>query len=140
MPVFIIDETSGTLRTNQTYGEFADGYFVVVIKATNAPLQKDFTKVKVRICNWFLSIAYGSSINDVTTNGEGSRILLNSAKPIVLTVWGGVQKLFKITWRHLWTCLLWLNLCNSYLWPKCSKKLKCGMLAKALRSDRLVLV
>ena len=25
----------------------ADGYFVVVIKATNAPTQKDFTKVKV---------------------------------------------------------------------------------------------
>ena len=46
--VFIIDELTGTLRTNQTYGQFADGYFVVVIKATNAPTQKDFTKVKVR--------------------------------------------------------------------------------------------
>jgi hypothetical protein len=45
--VFIVDELSGTLRTNQTYGEFADGYFVVVVKATNAPQQKDFTKVKV---------------------------------------------------------------------------------------------
>ena len=47
VPVFIVDELSGTLRTNQTYGEFADGYFVVVVKATNAPQQKDFTKVKV---------------------------------------------------------------------------------------------
>ena len=46
-PVFIMDELTGTLRTNQTYGQFADGYFVVVIKATNAPAQKDFTKVKV---------------------------------------------------------------------------------------------
>jgi hypothetical protein len=46
-PVFIIDELTGTLRTNQTYGQFADGYFVVVIKATNAPTQRDFTKVKV---------------------------------------------------------------------------------------------
>ncbi len=49
VPVFIVDELSGTLRTNQTYGEFADGYFVVVVKATNAPQQKDFTKVKVAI-------------------------------------------------------------------------------------------
>ena len=48
--VFIIDPASGILQTNRTLGQFADGYFNLVFRASNGPGDKkrgDFTTLKV---------------------------------------------------------------------------------------------
>ena len=48
--VFIIDPSSGILQTNRTLGQFADGYFNLVFRASNGPGDKkrgDFTTLKV---------------------------------------------------------------------------------------------
>jgi hypothetical protein len=46
--VFIIDQLTGVIQTNQTYGRFADGYFEITVKATNSHDDKlDLTIVKV---------------------------------------------------------------------------------------------
>jgi len=34
---FLIDPVTGVIQTNQSYGRYSDGYFDVVIKATNSP-------------------------------------------------------------------------------------------------------
>lgn len=46
--VFIIDQLTGVLQTNQTYSRFSDGYFEITVKAQNAPTKQDMIKVKVR--------------------------------------------------------------------------------------------
>ena len=46
---FLIDPVTGVIQTNQSYGRFSDGYFDVVIKATNSPnpSKSDFATLKV---------------------------------------------------------------------------------------------
>merc|ERR1719383_899930 len=39
--VFIVDETTGHVQTNRLYGKYNDGYFEVVIKASNTPDDND---------------------------------------------------------------------------------------------------
>jgi hypothetical protein len=55
--VFIIDPSSGILQTNRTLGQYADGYFNLVFKASNGPNDKkrgDFTSIKVKhFCSLF---------------------------------------------------------------------------------------
>ena len=46
-PVFIIDQLTGVLQTNETYARFTDGYFNITVKAQNAPSKEDFVKLKV---------------------------------------------------------------------------------------------
>ncbi len=45
--VFIIDQLTGVMQTNTTYGRYADGYFEVTVKASNAPQMKDTIKVQI---------------------------------------------------------------------------------------------
>jgi hypothetical protein len=48
--VFVLDAASGVLQTNQTLARFTDGYFSVVIKASNGAedtKKGDFTVLKV---------------------------------------------------------------------------------------------
>ena len=45
--VFIIDQVTGVLQTNETYARFTDGYFNITVKAQNAPDKQDFVKLKV---------------------------------------------------------------------------------------------
>ena len=45
--VFIIDQLTGVLQTNETYARFADGYFEISVKAMNAPDKNDLMKIKV---------------------------------------------------------------------------------------------
>ena len=45
--VFIIDQLTGVLQTNETYTRFADGYFQITIKAMNAKDKHDTTVIKV---------------------------------------------------------------------------------------------
>ena len=48
--VFVIDPSSGVLQTNRTLGQFADGYFNLVFRASNGPNDKkrgDFTTMRV---------------------------------------------------------------------------------------------
>ena len=56
--VFIIDPASGILQTNRTLGQFADGYFNLVFRASNGPGDKkrgDFTTLKVP-CSYISSL------------------------------------------------------------------------------------
>ena len=46
--VFIIDQLTGVLQTNETYARFADGYFEISVKAMNAPDKNDLMKIKVK--------------------------------------------------------------------------------------------
>ena len=46
--VFIIDQLTGVLQTNETYTRFADGYFQITIKAMNAKDKHDTTVIKVK--------------------------------------------------------------------------------------------
>ena len=45
--VFIIDQLTGILQTNETYARFADGYFEISVKAMNAPDKNDRMAIKV---------------------------------------------------------------------------------------------
>jgi len=45
--IFIIDQLTGVLQTNETYARFTDGYFVITIKAKNAPTKEDLRNLKV---------------------------------------------------------------------------------------------
>ena len=47
--VFLIDPSSGVLQTNRTLGQFADGYFNLVLRASNGPEDKrgDLANLKV---------------------------------------------------------------------------------------------
>ena len=47
--VFIIDQLTGVLQTNETYARFADGYFEISVKAMNAPDKNDLMKIKVKL-------------------------------------------------------------------------------------------
>ena len=47
--IFIIDQLTGVLQTNETYARFTDGFFEITVKAKNAPTKEDFRKVKVSI-------------------------------------------------------------------------------------------
>ena len=56
--VFIIDPASGILQTNRTLGQFTDGYFNLVFRASNGPGDKkrgDFTTLKVP-CSYISSL------------------------------------------------------------------------------------
>jgi len=46
---FLVDPSTGVIQTNQSYGKYADGYFDVVIKASNSPdpSKADFTFLKI---------------------------------------------------------------------------------------------
>ena len=46
---FLVDEVTGIVQTNQTYGRFSDGYFQLYASAFNSPLTQDVTKVKVYV-------------------------------------------------------------------------------------------
>merc|ERR1712223_296631 len=45
--VFIIDQITGILQTNETFARFTDGCFNITVKAQNAPDKQDFTLLKV---------------------------------------------------------------------------------------------
>ena len=47
---FLVDPQTGAVQTNQSYGQFADGYFDVAIRATNTPDpdKSDIANIKVR--------------------------------------------------------------------------------------------
>ena len=45
--VFIIDQLTGVLQTNETYARFTDGFFEITVKAKNAPEKQDLVKIKV---------------------------------------------------------------------------------------------
>lgn len=48
--LFLMDATSGMLQTNATLGRFVDGYFHIVLKASNGVTDQkngDFTTLKV---------------------------------------------------------------------------------------------
>ena len=48
--LFLMDSTTGMLQTNVTLGRFVDGYFSIVLKASNGIHDKksgDFTTIKV---------------------------------------------------------------------------------------------
>ena len=44
-----MDPSTGVIQTNQSYGKYADGFFDVVVKATNSPdpTKADFAFLKV---------------------------------------------------------------------------------------------
>ena len=46
---FLVDPITGVIQTNQSYGRYSDGYFDVVIKASNSPdpLKSDFALIKI---------------------------------------------------------------------------------------------
>jgi len=46
---FLVDESTGLIQTNQSYGKYADGFFDVVVKASNSKDQAkaDFALVKI---------------------------------------------------------------------------------------------
>lgn len=46
--VFIIDQLTGVLQTNETYARFTDGFFEITVKAKNAPSRQDLVKIKVK--------------------------------------------------------------------------------------------
>jgi hypothetical protein len=48
--LFLVDPQTGAVQTNQSYGQFADGYFDVAIRATNTPDpdKSDIANIKVR--------------------------------------------------------------------------------------------
>ena len=50
---FLVDESTGLIQTNQSYGKYADGFFDVVVKASNSkdPAKADFALVKVQNLN-----------------------------------------------------------------------------------------
>ena len=57
--LFLVDNNTGAVQTNQTYHEFSDGFFTLTIMAANSPdLRKaDFATLKifvlqVLILNW----------------------------------------------------------------------------------------
>lgn len=45
--VFIIDQLTGVLQTNETYSRFTDGFFEISVKAMNAPTKQALVKIKV---------------------------------------------------------------------------------------------
>lgn len=48
--VFVVDEDTGLVQTNQTYGRFGDGYFTLAVAASNNwPKWTAVTKVKVHV-------------------------------------------------------------------------------------------
>ena len=51
--IFIIDQLTGVLQTNETYARFTDGYFVITIKAKNAPTKEDLRRLKVSVISPF---------------------------------------------------------------------------------------
>ena len=50
---FLVDESTGLIQTNQSYGKYADGFFDVIVKASNSldPAKADFAFVKVQFLN-----------------------------------------------------------------------------------------
>jgi len=46
---FLVDESTGVIQTNQSYGKYADGFFDVVVKASNSPdpTKTDFAFLKI---------------------------------------------------------------------------------------------
>merc|ERR1712025_1187057 len=46
---FLVDPYTGLVQTNQSYGKYSDGYFDVVIKASNSPIpsKADFVLMKI---------------------------------------------------------------------------------------------
>ena len=51
--IFIIDQLTGVLQTNETYARFTDGYFEITVKAKNAPTKEDLRKLKVNLFTFF---------------------------------------------------------------------------------------
>ena len=52
--IFIIDQLTGVLQTNETYARFTDGYFEITVKAKNAPTKEDLRQLKVSILHFHL--------------------------------------------------------------------------------------
>ena len=46
---FLVDPSTGVIQTNQSYGRYSDGYFDVVIKASNSPDPSKFTYALVKV-------------------------------------------------------------------------------------------
>ena len=46
---FLVDPLTGVIQTNQSYGRYSDGFFDVVIKASNSPdpAKSDFALMKI---------------------------------------------------------------------------------------------
>ena len=46
---FLVDPVTGVIQTNQSYGRYSDGYFDVVVRASNSPdpSKADFALVKI---------------------------------------------------------------------------------------------
>lgn len=47
--MFLVDEVTGILHTNQTYGRFGDGYFKLFVSAYNSPDKFDLAKVLIYV-------------------------------------------------------------------------------------------
>ena len=66
--VFIIDQLTGVLQTNETYARFADGYFEISVKAMNAPDKNDLMKIKVNsgfiFKNYLIQMVVNANLND----------------------------------------------------------------------------
>lgn len=57
--IFLVDGLTGLLQTNQTLGRFADGYFLIFVKATNGRYDirnGDFARLKVRTSSISLDV------------------------------------------------------------------------------------
>ena len=76
--VFIIDPASGILQTNRTLGQFADGYFNLVFRASNGPGDKkrgDFTTLKVP-CSYIYLLIFSQKI-------ANEYVTLSPAEPFI---------------------------------------------------------
>ena len=47
--MFLVDEVTGIVQTNRTYGRFGDGYFQLFVSAFNSPTSSDMAKIKIYV-------------------------------------------------------------------------------------------
>jgi len=90
---FLVNQNTGVIQTNQSYGKYADGYFDVVIKASNSPIpsKADFVLVKIFILQDTDLMKFVFDKNPVTVAREVKQFKADVeavfAQPLILNIY-----------------------------------------------------